>query len=237
MPPPGPRGVDTYNRMLTGPTRKVSGRGTGLGARPGDDRGVACHFGYAISTSPVAVRAPASSANLGPGFGSLALALTRCDTATAQVGGTAFRVEISGEEAGELPADERHLVAETTMSVFDRLGGFQLICHNTIPQARGMGSSSAAIVAGILLARQFGQGGPGRLDEAAVVRLAAEREGHPDNVAGLRTGRLYRRLDRTHQDRPADAGHATGRRQGRGHRFLHPGTARLHGQGTRGSAC
>lgn len=138
-------------------------------------------------TAPVTVAAPATSANLGPGFDSFGVALSVHDEVTAAVAGDAVRVTVSGEGAGELPDDERHLVAETMLITFDRLGvrppGIELNCVNRIPQARGMGSSSAAIVAGILLARQLVDGGPGRLGRAAVIRLAAEIEGHPDNVA------------------------------------------------------
>lgn len=143
-------------------------------------------------TCPVTVRSPASSANLGPGFDSLGLALTKYDTVTAQVCGNGVRVEVSGEGAGELPADEHHLVAQTMLSVFERLGGrpegIELKCQNSIPQARGMGSSSAAIVSGVLLARQLVKDGPAQLDEAAVIRLAAGKEGHPDNVAACILG-------------------------------------------------
>ena len=138
-------------------------------------------------TSPVAVRVPATSANLGPGFDSLGLALELYDTITARVTGDGVRVSVAGNGAGELPADERHLIAATMLATFDRLGGrpagLELDCTNAIPQARGLGSSSAAIVAGILLARQLVQGTPAQLDEAMVIRLAAEAEGHPDNVA------------------------------------------------------
>jgi homoserine kinase len=73
------------------------------------------------------------------------------------------------------------------LRTFEELGcrpsGIELTCINEIPQARGMGSSSAAIVAGLLLARQLVEGGPGKLGKAGLIRLAAEIEGHPDNVA------------------------------------------------------
>ncbi len=138
-------------------------------------------------TCPVTVAAPATSANLGPGFDSLGVALSLYDEATATVTGAGVRVSVSGEGAGELPDDERHLVAAAMLVTFDKLGGrpagIELKCVNRIPQARGMGSSSAAIVAGILLARHLVEGGTGRLDLAAVIRLAVEIEGHPDNVA------------------------------------------------------
>jgi len=141
----------------------------------------------AFLTSQVSVRVPATSANLGPGFDSLGLALSLHDTITARVGGDGVRVSVCGEGADELPPDERHLIVTTMLTTFDLLGdrpdGFELICKNAIPQARGMGSSSAAIVAGILLARHLVEGGVALLDEPAVIRLAAEIEGHPDNVA------------------------------------------------------
>lgn len=141
----------------------------------------------AFSTSEVTVRVPATSANLGPGFDSLGLALSLYDTITARVGGDGVRVSVSGEGADELPTDERHLIATTMLDTFDLLDGrpdgFEIRCENNIPQARGMGSSSAAIVAGILLARHLVEDGPARIDEPQLIRLAAKFEGHPDNVA------------------------------------------------------
>ena len=138
-------------------------------------------------TSPVTVSVPATCANLGPGFDSLGLALELYDTITARIGDDKVHVSVHGEGADELPTDDRHLIASTMLATFDQLGGrpdgFELTCENAIPQARGMGSSSAAIVAGILLARHLVEGGSARLDDAAVIRLAADIEGHPDNVA------------------------------------------------------
>jgi homoserine kinase len=149
-------------------------------------------MGLAFRTSPVTVLAPATSANLGPGFDSLGVALSLYDEVTAEINGTGVRVTVCGEGKGELPRDERHLVAAAMLTTFDLLGGrpggIELRCANQIPQARGMGSSSAAIVAGILLARQLTEGGPRRLDTAAVIRLAAQLEGHPDNVAACVLG-------------------------------------------------
>lgn len=136
---------------------------------------------------PVTVRAPATSANLGPGFDALGLALGLHDEVTVQLRDGPTRVTVTGEGAGELPADASHLVARAALAAFDTLGvrppGLDLACHNRIPQARGLGSSSAAIVAGILAARAVVPGGPQALDQGAVLRLAATIEGHPDNVA------------------------------------------------------
>jgi homoserine kinase len=145
------------------------------------------HSGMTLSTSPVTVRVPATCANLGPGFDCLGVALGLYDTVTAHASGDGIRVGVSGEGAGELPTDERHLIAATMLTTFDRIGehpkGLVLSCQNAIPQARGLGSSSAAVVAGMLLARHLAENGPALLDEATIIQLAAEIEGHPDNVA------------------------------------------------------
>ena len=137
-------------------------------------------------TVPVRVRVPATSANLGPGFDAFGLALRLYDSVTARVS-AAFRVSVTGEGAGELAGDESHLVVRSMLAAFDRLGGrpagVELTCDNRIPQARGLGSSSAAIVAGILAARALVDGGVALMDDAAVLRLASDLEGHPDNVA------------------------------------------------------
>lgn len=133
------------------------------------------------------VRVPATSANLGPGFDSLGLALTVYDDVAARVTAAGFRVDVTGEGAGELPTDEHHLVVRAMLETFDALGGrpsgLALECVNRIPQARGLGSSSAAIVAGVLLARALVTDGARRIDDAAALRIAARLEGHPDNVA------------------------------------------------------
>ncbi|SCG58442.1 homoserine kinase [Micromonospora inositola] len=140
-----------------------------------------------FTSGPVRVRVPATSANLGPGFDALGLALGLYDDVAAEVTPGGVRVTVAGEGAGELPEGERHLIATAARAAFDVLGGqppgLALECVNRIPQARGLGSSSAAIVAGVLLARALVADGDERLDDEAVLRLAAEIEGHPDNVA------------------------------------------------------
>jgi homoserine kinase len=133
----------------------------------------------------VRVRVPATSANLGPGFDALGLALTRYDDLSARVTDGGYVVQVSGEGAGELPGNDQHLVVRAMLATFDVLGarppGLHVECVNRIPQARGMGSSSAAIVAGVQLARALSA--DGGLDDAAALRIAADLEGHPDNVA------------------------------------------------------
>ncbi|WP_373870681.1 homoserine kinase [Micromonospora sediminimaris] len=136
---------------------------------------------------PVRVRVPATSANLGPGFDALGLALALHDDVAAEVTAGGVTVAVTGEGAGDLPVDDGHLVVRAMRVAFDVLGGqpagLAVECVNRIPQARGLGSSSAAIVAGVLLARALVMEGESRLDDNAVLRLAAEIEGHPDNVA------------------------------------------------------
>ncbi|RKN41965.1 homoserine kinase [Micromonospora endolithica] len=140
-----------------------------------------------FASGPVRVRVPATSANLGPGFDALGLALMLHDDVVAEVRPAGVTVAVTGEGAGELPDDDRHLVVSAMRAAFDALGGqppgLAVECVNRIPQARGLGSSSAAIVAGVLLARALVVDGERRLDGEAVLRLAAGIEGHPDNVA------------------------------------------------------
>jgi homoserine kinase len=135
---------------------------------------------------PVTVEVPATSANLGPGFDCLGLALDLHDTLTAEVVGDRVAVEIDGEGADSLPRDESHLVVRAMLRGFEAFGvtppGLVLRATNRIPQSRGLGSSSAAIVGGLALARELVEGGPA-LDDTALLRLATAIEGHPDNVA------------------------------------------------------
>ncbi|GIE93855.1 homoserine kinase [Paractinoplanes rishiriensis] len=144
-------------------------------------------MGLTFVTAPVSVSTPATSANLGPGFDALGLALTLYDDLTARVTDGGFAVTVRGEGAGELPGDEQHLVVRAMLATFDELGerpaGLAVECVNRIPQARGLGSSSAAIVGGVQLARGLVAGGTDRLDDAGALRVAARLEGHPDNVA------------------------------------------------------
>ncbi len=144
----------------------------------------------------VSVRVPATSANLGPGFDALALALGHYDEVEVTLTGGGLDLQISGEGADSLHRDERHLVVRALRATFDRLGGqpagLAVRCRNVIPQGRGLGSSAAAIVAGVLAARSLAASAPGSgsLDEAATLELCAEIEGHPDNVAGCLLGGL-----------------------------------------------
>jgi homoserine kinase len=147
-----------------------------------------------FASGPVSVRVPATSANLGPGFDVLGLALAWYDEVVARVTSGGVTVDVRGEGAGELPTDDRHLVVRAMYAAFDVLGsrppGLSLRCYNRIPQARGLGSSSAAVVAGLVAARALVDGGTERLDHAGLLQLAYRLEGHPDNVAPCLLGGL-----------------------------------------------
>lgn len=137
---------------------------------------------------PVTVTVPATSANLGPGYDALGLALSLRDRVTATVvEGPGPQIVVTGEGHGEVPLDERHLVHRAMVVAFEHMGRatppVRLHCENVIPHGRGLGSSSAAIVAGVCAARGLVAGGSLLMDDDSVFALAAEIEGHPDNVA------------------------------------------------------
>jgi len=137
-------------------------------------------------TAEVRVRVPATSANLGPAFDCAGLALTRYDVLEFGVLPSGLEVSVSGVGAGELPSDESHLVVRAFRAACGQLGwtpsGLRVAADNGIPQGRGMGSSAAAVVAGVLGAWALCPDVE-EIDEDAVLRLTAELEGHPDNVA------------------------------------------------------
>ena len=136
---------------------------------------------------PVRVSVPATSANLGPGYDSLGLALDLRDRLEAEVLADGLVVEVEGQGAAGVPLDESHLVVRSMRAAFEAMGaqppGLRLRCHNAVPHARGLGSSSAAIVGGVVLARALVAGGSLLMDDDAAFRLTARLEGHPDNVA------------------------------------------------------
>jgi homoserine kinase len=148
----------------------------------------------AFTDGSVRVGVPATSANLGPGFDALGLALALHDELAAEVTDAGLSIEIEGAGAADVPRDESHLVVRAMRRAFTELGvdvpGLQLHCHNAIPHSRGLGSSAAAIVGGVLLARGLVVDGAERLPDGAALVLAAELEGHPDNVAPCLLGGL-----------------------------------------------
>ena len=145
--------------------------------------------------APVRVRVPATSANLGPGFDALGLALGLYDDVVVRVTDEpGLTVDVAGMGAATVARNARNLVVRALRTTFDRLKskprGLEVVCANRIPHGRGLGSSAAAIVAGIVAARTLVVGGHERLDDDATLALASDLEGHPDNVAACLRGGL-----------------------------------------------
>jgi homoserine kinase len=138
----------------------------------------------------VHVRVPATSANLGPGFDALGLALALYNEVTAAEADTVM-VSIEGEGAGRLPVTRDNVVARGVRQAYEAAGrpfkGITLACVNRIPAARGLGSSAAAWVGGLVAGNAL-LGAP--LSREALLALAARAEGHPDNVAAAIFGGL-----------------------------------------------
>ncbi len=142
----------------------------------------------------VTVRVPATTANLGPGFDTLGMALAVYDelqvTVREQPGAT---VRVVGVGEGEVPTDESNLVVRSIAHAFASVGqelpGLDLVAHNSIPHGRGMGSSGAAIVSGIMAAKGLLEGVV-EFSADDLLALATELEGHPDNVAPALFGGL-----------------------------------------------
>ena len=139
------------------------------------------------------VRVPATSANLGPGFDALGLALTLHDVVEARIIPHGISIEVSGAGEDSAAAGEGHLVIRAMRAAFGMLGGqppgIGLRCVNAIPQGYGLGSSAGAIVAGLLAARALGQASES-LTDAELLSLATQIEGHPDNVSACLAGGL-----------------------------------------------
>jgi len=147
------------------------------------------------AAGPVTVRVPATSANLGPGFDGLGLALTLYDHVTARVTPGGLDLEVTGIGADTARAGERHLVVRAMRAAFDAVGvqppGIALSCRNEVPHGFGLGSSAAAIMAGLLTGRALaGSDGLTALPDPQLLGLAARIEGHPDNVAACLLGGL-----------------------------------------------
>jgi homoserine kinase len=131
---------------------------------------------------PFTVDVPATSANLGPGFDALGLAVDIANTVQVEESDR-WDMEIAGEGAKQLPSGDRNLLLRSLTTAARRwdieLPCLRLQCHNAIPLSRGLGSSSSAIIAALVIADHIG-GGERLSDD--ILQLASEIEGHPDNV-------------------------------------------------------
>ena len=135
----------------------------------------------------IKVVVPATTANLGPGFDTLGMALTIYDELIVEsVAESDVHVEVTGVGAGEVPTDETNLVARSLLHALAHWGvpapGLRLVAHNSIPHGRGVGSSGAAIVAGVVAAKGL-IGAQMDISDDELLRVATEIEGHPDNIA------------------------------------------------------
>ncbi|WP_040687132.1 homoserine kinase [Nocardia vinacea] len=137
----------------------------------------------------VTARVPASSANLGPGFDSLGMALGIYDEIEVRTTDSGLNIRVEGEGADDVPWGPSHLVVRAIERGLEAAGvwadGLDVVCRNVIPHSRGLGSSASAVVGGLAA----GCGLAAKLDPALaigsdqLVQLASEFEGHPDNAA------------------------------------------------------
>jgi homoserine kinase len=135
----------------------------------------------------VVVEVPATTANLGPGFDTLGMALTIQDRLSATVVDTpGVLVDVHGVGEGEVPTDETNLIARSMAHAFASkkipMPGIHLEAHNVIPHGRGLGSSGAAIVSGVMAAKGLLEG-IAEFSASELLALATDMEGHPDNIA------------------------------------------------------
>lgn len=144
-----------------------------------------------MNPEPLRIQVPATSANLGPGFDCLALALSLHNTFVFKVVEGPSSVEIEGHGHDSLPRDDSNLVLSAANRFFQEMGqdspSLELVCRNEVPLASGLGSSAAAVVAGLTGANAL-LGNP--MDQDSVIQLASALEGHPDNVAACVLGGL-----------------------------------------------
>lgn len=146
-----------------------------------------------FKATPQQVRVPASIANIGPGFDSLGLAVDLRDTYVAQIlDEEVFDIDVAGEGAEDVARDKKNLIIKALFHGFDFLGGkpagIALRQLNEIPHGRGLGSSAAAIVGGLALARSLVLNGNQMMSDEDLIALATDLEGHPDNVAAATLG-------------------------------------------------
>lgn len=147
-----------------------------------------------MSVRSVQVRVPATSANLGPGFDTLGLALSIYDELIVELLPEGeFDIAVMGTGAEAIATDASNLVVRAVAHAFAFAGlpapGVRIRAHNTIPHGRGLGSSGSAVVAGLLAAKGLLEG-EHEFSDSDLLRLATEMEGHPDNVAPALFGGL-----------------------------------------------
>ena len=146
-----------------------------------------------FKANPIQVQVPATSANLGPGFDSFGLAFALHDRYVAQVlDEPGLDIDVTGEGAADVPLTDKNLLVKAMYKGFDFLGGkpkgIAVRALNVIPHGRGLGSSASAIIGGLVLARALVLTGTDKMSDEALLNLATQMEGHPDNVAAALFG-------------------------------------------------
>lgn len=138
------------------------------------------------------VKVPATTANLGPGFDALGLALDLWNEAEfVPADDQKISLSISGEGQGKLPMDRSNAIVDAALQIYKLAGkpcnGLRIQCINRVPIGSGLGSSSTAMLTGLLGANGL-LGNP--FSDEQILKLAIENEGHPDNVAPAMLGGL-----------------------------------------------
>ena len=162
----------------------------------------------------VTARVPASSANLGPGFDSLGMALGIYDEIEVRTTDSGLTIRVEGEGADDVPWGPSHLVVRAIERGLEAAGvwadGLDVVCRNVIPHSRGLGSSASAVVGGLAagcgLAAKLDPGSATGSDQ--LVQLASEFEGHPDNAAASVLGGIVVSWTETAADAATDDGTA-----------------------------
>jgi len=140
----------------------------------------------------VKMRVPATTANLGPGFDCLGLALDLWNDVEISFTGSALQIEIEGEGQEVLPRDQQNLIIRSIKLLAEKYSreipnGILIRCANRIPVASGMGSSSSAVIAGLMAANKLLEL---RMSQNEILKAGLELEGHVDNIAACLLGGL-----------------------------------------------
>lgn len=148
-----------------------------------------------MPAAKVTAAIPATTANLGPGFDCMGLALDIHDLVSVEDAGTeADEIVIHGVGADTLPRDRRHMVLGTMRQLFDRQGWavppVRLTCTNRIPHGQGLGSSASAIVAGLFVGKAYAASLGHDVTDVDLLQIGSDIDGHPDNVAPCLNGGL-----------------------------------------------
>lgn len=151
---------------------------------------------------------PASTANLGPGFDSLGMALSLYDEIVVTTVESGLCVEVEGQGAGHVPLNREHLVVRAVERGLSAAGvtapGLIVRCRNDIPHSRGLGSSAAAVVGGLAAVNGLlSQAGSAPLSTERLVQLSSEFEGHPDNASAAVLGGAVVSWTECHAERVA----------------------------------